>query len=86
MHPKSIQISIDHEKLGTQKVIENYPKSSKVTLKTTKKLSKCLVFKHRNMLLIAGPSQLNGFFISGPGHLGTLKIQRKLRKLVQKSY
>jgi hypothetical protein len=41
-----------------EKTVENYPKSSKVTLKTTKNLTKFLIFKHRNMHLISGPSQL----------------------------
>jgi hypothetical protein len=28
MHPKSIQISIDHQKLDTPKMVKNHPKSS----------------------------------------------------------
>jgi hypothetical protein len=62
MHPKSTQISVDHQKLGTRKnyfilYIENYSKPSRVTLsnltnlpKATKNFTKYLVFKHRNMV------------------------------------
>jgi hypothetical protein len=42
----------------TKKTVKNYPKSSKVILKTTKNLTKFLIFKHRNMLFISGPNQL----------------------------
>jgi hypothetical protein len=55
MHPKSTQISVDHQKLGTRKkyfilFIENYSKPSRVTLKATKNFTQYLVFKHRNMV------------------------------------
>jgi hypothetical protein len=42
MHPKSTQISVDHQKLGTRK---NLPKISKITSRAPQKTNKNLVFK-----------------------------------------
>jgi hypothetical protein len=97
-------------------MVENHPKSSKVTLNATKNFTKSHVFGHH--LFISGPSQLahakitekrpnkskksysnlsvfdipKWIFISGGGHLGTLKnlikiieiSPKKLLKLLKK--
>jgi hypothetical protein len=48
IHPKTAQIFVDHN-WAHEEMVENHPKSNKVTLKATKNFTKAIAFRHPNI-------------------------------------